>query len=121
MQRKKKKLRDYIGPHEVVIKKHVIERYMERCGVTYNEALHTLERKFRNSKLAVVKPDGSELRAEVAGAMNKRLTFVAKKYGMKFVVITCYLQGPKRNWWKNEGLIINKPAEPVENNIQEAL
>lgn len=103
--------RNYIGSSKVVIKKHVIDRYMERVGVSFEEARDTLVYKFKNSRLSHLKPDGSEVRSEINRAMNKRLTFIAKKEGNTFIVITCYLQGPKDNWWKNEGLKIEQPVD----------
>ena len=111
--RRKLKPRDYLGKgYKVVIKRHVIDRYVERSGVSREEAEATLETKFRNSRLTQLLPDGSERRMEVGGSLTKRLIFVAIKKGRTFVVITCYLQGSRNNWWKNEGLIIeNDPEE----------
>lgn len=97
---KKIKRLNFLKGYKVVIKKHALERYMERAGVSEAEAKATLETKFRNSRLSCLRADGSELRKEVSGALNKRLTFVAKKKGRTFYVITCYLQGPRYNFWK---------------------
>lgn len=108
------KPRNYVGSHKIVIKKHVVDRYVERVGVTYEEAHSTLVSKFKNSKLSHIKRDGSEVRSEVNASMNNRLTFIAKKEGSTFIVITCYLQGKKDNWWKNDGLVIDKPVDRSE-------
>ena len=97
---KKIKRIDFLKGYDVVIRKHALERYMERAGVSEAEAKATLETKFRNSRLSHLRADGSELRKEVGGTLNKRLTFVAKKKGRTFYVITCYLQGPRNNFWK---------------------
>ncbi|QJT70377.1 hypothetical protein [Microcystis phage MaeS] len=112
MARKFRKRKDYLKGYKVVIKQHVVDRYMERAGVDEEEARTTLEKKFRDSKLTQLLPDGSERRMEVGGSLNRRLIFVAQKYGRKFVVITCYLQGARDSWWKNEGLIIEKDEQP---------
>lgn len=106
---KKIKRLNLLKGYKVVIKSHVVDQYMERAGVTENEARATLEAKFRNSVLVRFKPDGSEHRSEIGGSKAKRCTFVARKEGRTFVVITCYLQGPRDNWWKNEGLVKEQP------------
>lgn len=117
MRKRPLKPRNYVGDHKIIIKKHVVDRYMERVGVSYEEARSTLVKKFRNSKLSHIKRDGSEVRSEVCASMDKRLTFIAQKKGGVFIVITCYLQGKKDNWWKNEGLVID---EPVDRSVIEA-
>jgi hypothetical protein len=101
------KRRNLIGGSRVVIKQHVVDRYVERCGVSEEEARSTLVKKFKNSKLTKLKPDGSEIRKEITGSMNKRLTFISSfnRRNNTFYVFTCFLQGPRNNWWKNEGLI----------------
>ena len=97
---KKIKRINFLKGYKVVIKDHALKRYMERARVSETEAKATLETKFRNSRLSCLRPDGSELRKEVSGSLNKRLTFVAQKKGRTFYVITCYLQGPRHNFWK---------------------
>lgn len=111
---KKIKRRDYLKGYRVKVKRHVIDRYMERTGVNEIEARATIEAKFRNSSLTEMRPDGSERRMEIGGSLNKRLIFVAYKSGRTFHVITCYLQGSRKNWWKNEGLIIEKETSEKE-------
>ena len=102
---KKIKRLNFLKGYKVVIKSHVVDQYMERAGVTEKEARATLEAKFRNSVLVRLLPDGAEHRSEIGGSKTKRCTFVAKKKGRTFIVVTCYLQGPANNWWKNEGLV----------------
>lgn len=115
-KRRKLKPRNYIGNAKVVIKHHVILRYMERAGVSFDsfeDARNTLIEKFRNSKLGRFQRDGSEIRQETRAAMNKRLTFVSyfNSKTNTFIVVTCYLQGSADNWWKNDGLIIKDTDE----------
>lgn len=106
-KKRKLKPRNYIAGYNVKIQNHVVERYMKRAGVSYEEAERTLMSKFRNSKLTRIKRNKSEVRKEVGGSMNKRLTFYSYFVGRTktFYVTTCFLQGPADNWWKNEGLI----------------
>lgn len=118
---KKIKRRDFLKGYKVSIKQHVIDRYMERTGVGEKEARETIEVKFRNSKLTELNKGGYERRVEIKGSLNKRLIFVSKKCGHTFVVITCYLQGKRDNWWKNEGLIIEKPTFLEENEEQKEM
>lgn len=120
MGRKKKlKPRNFIGvAAKVVIRHHVVDRYAERAGVDHVTGRNTLVKKFLNSKLLKIYPDGSEKRAEVCSSMDKRLQFVAyyKPKTNTYIVVTCYLQGSKDNWWKNEGLIIEEPLSKEEYN-----
>lgn len=114
------KRKDFLKGYKVKIREHVIERYMERTGVSEKEARRTLERKFRDSRLTQLMKDGSEKRMERSGSLNKRLIFVAMKYQKTFVVITCYPQGARDSWWKNEGLVIEdaQTKEEYQNSLQ---
>lgn len=108
---RKLKPRNYIGGAKIVIKHHVVERYAERTGASMKTAREKLVLKFLNSKLSKLYPDGTELRAEVLASMNKRMMFVSvyKPKTNTYIVLTCYLQGKKDNWWKNDGLVIEQP------------
>lgn len=117
--RKRPAKRDFLKGYKVIIKQHAVDRYMERAGVSESEARNTLEKKFRNSVLSSFKPDGAELRREVVGAKDKKLNFIAYKYNKTFVVVTCFLQGSKDNWWKNEGIIEEKPKDISYDEITE--
>lgn len=92
--------------YKIVIMHHVVERYSQRAGVSMNEARSTLRMKFKDSKLVHFRPDGTEVRKECSGSLNKRLTFLAQKSGHTLFVTTCYLQGREDDYWKNEGLVI---------------
>lgn len=116
---KRPKKPNFLQGYKVVITQHVIDRYMQRAGVSEKEARDTLLTKFKNTRLTYFRKDGSEVRRELSGSLNKRLTFVAAKKGMTFHVITCYLQGPKDNYWKNEGLIVDDtPSNLAKEDIQ---
>jgi hypothetical protein len=110
----------YVKGYKVVIKKHVIDQYMARAGVDEEEAKSTLERKFRDSRLTQLMNKGFERRMEKGGSLDKRLIFVAKKEGRTFIVITCYLQGKRTSWWKNEGLIKEPLVAKEEFEMQKA-
>lgn len=111
---------NYVKGYKVVIRQHVVDQYMERAGVDEEEARATLERKFRDSRLTQLMNNGFERRMEKGGSLNKRCIFVAKKEGRKFIVITCYLQGKRTNWWKNKGLIKEPLITQEEFEMQKA-
>ena len=93
--------------YKIVISKHAAQQYSERAGVSMNEAQSTLRTKFKDSKLVRLLPNGVEVRKELSGSLNKRLTFIAEKTGHVLFVKTCYLQGPKDNFWKEGNSIID--------------
>lgn len=118
--RKKQVKRNFLKGFKVIIKQHVIDQYMARAGVSEREAKETLERKFRNTYILTFKSNGAEIRKEIDGSKNKKLNFVAYKRNKTFIVVTCYLQGAKNNWWKNEGIIeVNRKEVPYDEITEE--
>ena len=121
------KRKDAFKGCKVVITNHAIQRFLERSENMSEEKFYELlnqsktgnkiaekrikkvreelELKFRNSSLKKFMKDGAEMRYELSGSMNKRCTFVAYKNGNKFTVVTAYLQGKKKDYWKNEGVV----------------
>lgn len=118
MGKRRVRPRNLIAGYSVVIQKHVVDRYVERTGVSRDEAEKTITKKFRNSKLDRIQRDKSEVRHEVSGAMFKRLTFISHFRNGTFYVTTCYVQGSKNDWWKNEGLIIEKELTEEERYLE---
>jgi hypothetical protein len=100
-RRKKTTRRNLLGSNvRIAIFDHVIDQYIDRTGVSRYEAETTIRDKFKNSKLTKFLGGNYEMRKEVSGDMNKRLTFICQKQGNLFKVRTCYLQGSRNNWWK---------------------
>lgn len=93
----------------IIIRDHVIERFIERVGVRDNETFNSIREKlvarFTKTSLKGIKKKGYEVWNEHPRiAIENQLTFVVNMKLDKVVVITTYLTGKKDDWWKNEGL-----------------
>lgn len=119
---KKRKQRDLLKGMRVNISHHALkrclirteevslERYEEMEALAkdgdkdaidwFEKKREKMERKFRNTTLAKFGQDGVEIRRETMGSKKNICTFVAKKKGRTFIVITAYLQGRREDFWK---------------------
>ena len=112
--------KNFLKGQEVRVTEHALDMFYERTEseLGRDSAIKLIKRKFKNSTLRKFFKSGKELRAEVAGSMDERLSFISIKEKNQFVIISCWLQGRKDDWWKNEGVKRKCQDESVENQFQ---
>jgi hypothetical protein len=100
-------LHQYLLRSEVLTESKLKELFQDyRKGVSDARATvlkykRQLAIKFSRTILTRLCNDGIEYRKETSRVnMNDRCSFVATRKGNKFIVITTYLQGSERNFWK---------------------